>query len=111
MLDFDILDTVAGRQVKEEGREEGLEEGREEGREEGLEEGREEGLEEGREEGLEEGKNNMKEMLLMNTKVRFGNISSEIKNKIKELNDIKQIRELFTQSFSCDNEEEFCQLL
>ncbi len=27
MLDFDILDTVAGRQVYEEGRDEGLEEG------------------------------------------------------------------------------------
>ena len=51
MLDFDILDTVAGRQVYDEG----LEKGRTEGRQEGL--------------------SSMREMLELNLKNRFGELS------------------------------------
>ena len=43
------------RQLRQEGREEGIEEGREEGIERGREEGIEEGIEQGRQEGIEEG--------------------------------------------------------
>ena len=53
MLDFDILDTVAGRQVYDEGIEKGIEKRRKEEREEGL--------------------SNMKEMLEFNLKNKFKN--------------------------------------
>ena len=61
MLKLTPLDeTVAGKELIQIGKSQGLEEGREEGlekgREEGLEKGREEGLEKGREEGLEKGR-------------------------------------------------------
>ena len=53
MLKLTPLDeTVAGKELIQIGKSQGLEEGREEGREEGLEKG----LEKGREEGLEKGK-------------------------------------------------------
>ena len=60
MLKLTPLDeTVAGKELIQIGKSQGLEEGREEGlekgREEGLEKGREEGLEKGLEKGREEG--------------------------------------------------------
>jgi len=60
--------------------------------------------------GREEGREGMTEMLLMNVKVRFGTISSEVENQIKSIKDIEKIRELFTKSFSCNNEEQFLKL-
>jgi len=61
MLDFDILDTVAGRQVYDEGLEKGLEKGRERGREEGQ-------------------LINMREVLALNLQNRFGDVASDFIN-------------------------------
>jgi len=69
--------------------------------------GIEEGIEIGREEGREEGREVITEMLLMNIRFRFGNISLDTEQKVKAMKDHERIRELFTQSFSCDNEEQF----
>ena len=95
MLDFDILDTVAGRQVYDEGLEKGMEKGMEKGREEGMEKGREEGL------------INMRDMLALNLKNRFGNVSSEIMNSLHAIKDFDYLKELFSASFSYDNVDLF----
>jgi hypothetical protein len=79
MLDFDILDTVAGRQVYDEG----IEKGREEGREEGLV--------------------NMREMLALNLKNRFGDVSYDIMQTLCAINDFEFLKTLFAESFSYDN--------
>jgi len=68
----------------------------------------EELIEIGREEGREEG---MMELLLMNVKFRFGNISPDVENTIKSIKNTDLIRELFTKSFSCKNVEQFIKLL
>ena len=52
----------------------------------------------------------MTEMLLMNVKFRFGNISPEVEDKINSVKNIDTIRELFTKSFSCDNEKQFLKM-
>ncbi|KPA16825.1 hypothetical protein MHK_003011 [Candidatus Magnetomorum sp. HK-1] len=83
MLDFDILDTVAGRQVYDEG------------------------LEKGREEGLEKGLNNMREMLVLNLKNRFGEVSSDIINALNAIKDFDYLKSLFSESFSYDNFDNF----
>jgi hypothetical protein len=54
MLDFDILDTVAGRQV----------------------------YDEGLEKGIEKGLDNMQEMLALNLRSRFGDASSDMINTV-----------------------------
>lgn len=83
MLDFDILDTVAGRQVYDEGLEKGMEKGR------------------------EEGLINMRDMLALNLKNRFGNVSSEIMNSLHAIKDFDYLKELFSASFSYDNVDLF----
>jgi len=50
-------------------------------------------------------------MLLMNIRIRFDSISSEIMNKIQKIKDIEKIRYLFSESFSCNNEKQFIQLI
>jgi len=64
----------------------------------------------GIEKGREEGREGMTEMLLMNIRFRFGKVSSEIENQIKSIKDTEKIRDLFTKSFSCNNEEQFLKL-
>ena len=91
MLDFDILDTVAGRQVYDEG----LEKGREEGREEGLEKG------------IEKGLDNMQEMLALNLRSRFGDASSDIINTVYAIKDFDYLKALFSASLSYDNYDHF----
>jgi hypothetical protein len=92
MLDFDILDTVAGRQVYDEGLEKG------------LEKGRDEGLKEGRDEGLKEGRLiNMREMLALNLKNRFGNVSSDVMQSLSSIKDFEFLKTLFSESYSYDN--------
>ena len=83
MLDFDILDTVAGKQVYDEGLEKGLEKGR------------------------EEGLNNMREMLALNLKNRFGGVSSDITNALNAIKDFDYLKTLFSESFSYDNFDHF----
>jgi len=73
--------------------------------------GIEEGIEIGIEKGIEKGRIGMTEMLLMNIKFRFGFISTEIEEKINSIKNMDKIRELYTQSFSCENETQFNQLL
>jgi len=75
MLDFDILDTVAGKQVYDEG----------------IEKGREEGL------------RNMKEMLALNIKIRFGDVSADFINAINAIKDFDYLKTLFSESFLYDN--------
>ena len=87
MLDFDILDTVAGRQV--------------------YDEGLERGLEKGRKEGLEEGLSNMRDMLALNLKNRFGELSYDITNAINSIKDFDYLKVLFSKSFSYDNIDHF----
>ena len=99
MLDFDILDTVAGKQVYDEG----LEKGRQEGREEGHEKGLEKGLEKGRQEVLVD----MREMFVLNLKKRFGDISADIMNALYAIKDSDILKTLFSESFSCDNYDHF----
>ncbi|KPA16696.1 hypothetical protein MHK_003086, partial [Candidatus Magnetomorum sp. HK-1] len=84
MLDFDILDTVAGKQVYDEGLEKGLEKGREEGR-----------------------LNNMREMLALNLKNRFGDVSSDFINALNAIKDFDYLKALFSKSFSYDNFDHF----
>jgi predicted transposase YdaD len=92
MLDFDILDTVAGRQVYDEGLEKG------------LEKGRDEGLKKGRDEGLKEGRLiNMREMLALNLKNRFGNVSSDVMQSLSAIKDFEFLKTLFSESYSYDN--------
>ena len=83
MLDFDILDTVAGKQV--------YDEGREKGREEGIEKGREEGLV------------NMREMLALNIQKRFGDVSSDIMTTIYSIRDFEYLKDLFSASYSYED--------
>jgi len=87
MLDFDILDTVAGKQVYDEG----------------LEKGRQEGHEKGREEVLVD----MREMFVLNLKKRFGDISADIMNALYAIKDSDILKTLFSESFSCDNYDHF----
>ncbi|ETR73470.1 MAG: hypothetical protein OMM_06904 [Candidatus Magnetoglobus multicellularis str. Araruama] len=84
MLDFDILDTVAGRQVYDEGMEKGMEKGREE---------------------------NMREMLVFTLNQRFGNVSSDIVNAIYAIKDFDYLKSLFAASFSYNNFDHFRQYL
>ncbi|KPA10416.1 hypothetical protein MHK_009376 [Candidatus Magnetomorum sp. HK-1] len=49
-------------------------------------------------------------MLLLNLKTRFGNISLETEKKIKSIAEIDQIKAIFTQSFSCNDEKQFLSL-
>jgi hypothetical protein len=79
MLDFDILDTVAGRQVYDEG----------------LEKGRDEGL------------INMREMLALNLKNRFGNVSSDVMQSLSEIQDFEFLKTLFSESYTYDNYDLF----
>jgi len=83
MLDFDILDTVAGRQVYDEG----IEKGRKEEREEGL--------------------NNMKEMLEFNLKKKFGDVASDSINVLHRIKDYDYLKELFSTYFVYDNYDLF----
>jgi predicted transposase YdaD len=83
MLDFDILDTVAGRQVYDEG----IEKGRKEEREEGL--------------------SNMKEMLEFNLKNKFGDVASDSINALHRIKDYDYLKELFSTYFVYDNYELF----
>ena len=53
----------------------------------------------------------MMELLLMNVKFRFGNISPEVENTIKSIKNTDVIRDLFTKSFSCKNVEQFIKVL
>jgi len=99
MLDFDILDTVAGKQVYDEGRDKG------------RKEGREEGLDVGRKEGLEEGLNNMRKLLVMNLVNQFGNLTSDILEAVNAIKDFDYIQALFAKSFTYDNVESFKQCL
>ena len=94
MLDFDILDTVAGRQVYEEGREEG----REEGLEEGIEKGRAE---------IEKGLHNMKEMLSLNLKARFGDVASDFIHTLNAIKDFDYLKAIFSKSLAYDNFDHF----
>ena len=84
MLDFDMLDTVAGRQL--------YDEGHEKGHEKGLEEGR---------------LSNMKEMLTLNLKKQFGDISADFINAINAIKDLEYLKTLFLESFSYDNFDHF----
>jgi hypothetical protein len=79
MLDFDILDTVAGRQVYDEG----------------LEKGRTEGL------------TNMREMLALNLTNRFGELSYDVTAAINSIKDVDYLKALFSKSFSYDNIDHF----
>jgi predicted transposase YdaD len=83
MLDFDILDTVAGRQVYNEGLEKGLEKGR------------------------TEGLSNMREMLELNLKNRFGKLSYDVTAAINSIKDVDYLKALFSKSFSYDNIDHF----
>ena len=83
MLDFDILDTVAGKQVYDEGREKGLEEG------------------------LEKGLYNMREMLSLNLKNRFGEVSSDFIQTLNAIKDFDYLKTLFSKSYSYDSFDNF----
>jgi hypothetical protein len=87
MLDFDILETVAGRQVYDEGLEKGLEKGREEGREEGL--------------------HNLRKMLALNLTKRFGDVTSDFIAALNKIKDFDYLTSLFSNSFSYDNFDHF----
>ena len=83
MLDFDILDTVAGRQVYDEG------------------------LEKGIKKGLDKGLDNMREMLVLNLENRFGKISADTLNALSEIKDFDDLKVLFSKSFSYNNIDHF----
>ena len=53
----------------------------------------------------------MKEMLLINVKVRFGTNPLDLENKITSITNTQHISELFPKSFSCNNEEQLMKLL
>jgi len=91
MLDFDILDTVAGRQVCDEG----------------IEKGIVKGIEKRRKEEREEGLNNMKEMLEFNLKNKFGDVASDIINALHRIKDYDYLKELFSTYFVYDNYDLF----
>ncbi|MBF0549510.1 MAG: DUF2887 domain-containing protein [Deltaproteobacteria bacterium] len=79
MMNFDLTDTVAGRQVfrsaHRKGRKEGLQEGERKGREKGREEGLQEGLQEGKEKGwIQAARENLLDILT----ARFGLVPQDI---------------------------------
>ena len=79
MLDFDILDTVAGRQVYDEGHEKG------------------------HNKGLEKGLVSMKELFVLNIKNKFGDVSADFMNALNAIKDFDILKDLFSESFSCEN--------
>ncbi len=83
MLDFDILDTVAGRQVYEEG----LEEGQKKGRDEGLEEG-------------------IATAIILTLENRFGHAADDIGQQIAAKKR-PQLEQMLTQALICETEEQF----
>jgi hypothetical protein len=72
MLDFDMLDTVAGKQLYDEA----------------LEKGR---------------LDNMKEMLALNLKNRFGDVSADFISALNAIKDLDYLKRIFSESFSYDN--------
>ncbi|MBF0496367.1 MAG: DUF2887 domain-containing protein [Deltaproteobacteria bacterium] len=79
MMNFDLADTAAGRDI----RWLGFQEGREEGREEGLEKGREEGR-------VDEARENLLDLL----SVRFGPVSQDVSLRIGQVGDLNVLKDL-----------------
>ncbi|KPA11085.1 hypothetical protein MHK_008698 [Candidatus Magnetomorum sp. HK-1] len=119
-----LINTVRDNDMIQTARDEGLEKGEEiglkRGEKIGLKRGEKIGLKKGEKIGLKEGekigrkegeREGMIEMLLLNLKTRFGNISSETEKKIQSIEGIDQIKELFTKSFTCTDESMFSSLI
>jgi predicted transposase YdaD len=112
MLNFDLMDTVAGQQVYDMGVQKGIEEGHQDG----LEEGRIEGIEEGVQKGLKKGFQNglvdtERAMIIKALGERFGVVSTEITEVIHAFYQQDELDELFGQALRCSDMAHFKSVL
>ncbi len=88
----------------QEGKREGRREGRREGFEEGIEKGRQEGIEKGRQEGIRLG---LYEAIALGLELKFGKKASFLTKKIKNINDISELKRLKKEVLRAKTLEEF----
>ncbi|MEN8221345.1 MAG: DUF2887 domain-containing protein [Pseudomonadota bacterium] len=112
MLNFDLMDTVAGQQVYDMGVQKGHQDGIEEGYQDGIEEGRIEGIEEGIKKGFQNGLiNTERAMIIEALKERFGVVSTEITEVIHAFYRQEELEELFGQALRCSDMAHFKKIL
>jgi len=87
MLKFDLMDTVAGRQL--------------------YEMGQQKGLQQGHGEGLQKGLNNSRDMLLDALDARFGLIPHKMIDKIRTIDQLEMLKSLFKQAMRCSDLQSF----
>ncbi len=92
------------REGRREGRREGFEEGIEKGRQEGIEKGRQEGIEKGKQEGLRLG---LYEAIALGLELKFGKKASYLTKKIKNINDVSELKRLKKEVLRAKNLEDF----
>jgi len=87
MLKFDLMDTVAGRQLYDMGQQKGHHEGHHEGLKESL----------------QKELINVRDMLLDVLVARFGLVSNKIVNKIRAIDQLEVLKSLHGEAIRCPN--------
>jgi predicted transposase YdaD len=112
MLNFDLMDTVAGQQVYDMGVQKGIQAGIQEGILEGHQDGRLEGIAEGLQKGFQNGLiNTEREMIIKALKERFGVVSTEITEVIHAFYQQDELDDLFGQALRCSDMSHFKKIL
>ena len=108
MLDFDLMDTVAGRQVYDMGHQKGHQNGHKSGLEIGLETGLQKGLQKGHQDGwLEKAREDVLEVLYE----RFEIIPDEIIDEISAIELRGVLKQLHRQAIRCADIDSFNEIL
>jgi hypothetical protein len=119
MLNLDLMQSRAGREIHQLGKLEGQAEGRIEGRAEGRTEGRTEGRVEGRAEGRTEGRTEgrveaetqalqqARERILAILTQRFQTVSPKVKRALQQVNTLANLLDLISVASTCDSVKTF----
>jgi len=108
MLNFDLMDTVAGQQVYDMGVQKGIQAGIQEGIEEGIQEGVQKGFRKGFLNGFI---NSERAMIIEALEERFGVVPTDITEVIQAFYQQDELKELFRQALRCSDMAHFKKIL
>jgi predicted transposase YdaD len=108
MLNFDWMETRAGQQTFEKGRQTGLLDGMQQGMQQGMQKGIQQGMQKGMQKGMQQGElKNAREMLLESLAERFHQLTSAWAQQIQAIDQVIILKHLFKQAWRCQTVEEF----